>query len=101
LLGLVGLVVLIIGLVRRSSSRRLAVQPGYAAPGGYAAPTYGQPAYGQPTYGQPPYGAPTYGAPAAGPPVAPALPPAGWYPDAERPGGMRYWDGRAWTEHRG
>ena len=30
----------------------------------------------------------------------PAVPPAGWYPDAERPGGMRYWDGRAWTEHR-
>ncbi len=26
--------------------------------------------------------------------------PADWYPDREVPGGWRYWDGSAWTEHR-
>ena len=28
------------------------------------------------------------------------LPPAGWYPDPERPSTQRYWDGQHWTPHR-
>ena len=28
----------------------------------------------------------------------PPAPPAGWYPDPERPSEKRYWDGERWTE---
>jgi hypothetical protein len=82
LLVLVGLITLIVGIVQRSSSKRVVpAVPGYSAPG--TAPV----SYGSPTY--PPQVAP----------VAPALPPAGWYPDPTRPGGQRYWDGTGWTGH--
>lgn len=30
---------------------------------------------------------------------SPSLPPAGWYPDPEGQG-LRWWNGRCWTEHR-
>ncbi|MBA2280777.1 MAG: DUF2510 domain-containing protein [Acidimicrobiia bacterium] len=36
----------------------------------------------------------------AGPAAAAGATPAGWYPDPEKPGSQRYFDGSAWTEHR-
>ena len=126
LLGLVGLITLIVGLVRRSGSKKaIAAAAAYAAQP-YAAQQYGtqpygtqpygtQPVAGQPYAGQPaqPYVAPVGDVPQeavapvarvapAMPPAPTALPPAGWYPDPAggQPGAQRYWDGQAWTEHR-
>jgi hypothetical protein len=73
LLALAGIIVLVVGLVRRGS------KPAVAA----AYPTAGYPA------------------PAPRPAPMPAgLPAPGWYPDPERPGGQRYWNGTGWTENR-
>ena len=36
----------------------------------------------------------------AAPAAQPALPPEGWFPDVEVPGGQRWWDGSSWTDHR-
>ena len=76
LLALAGLIVFIVGIVRRSS--KPAVAAGYPAQGYVAAPV------------------PTL-SPAARPT---GLPAPGWYPDPERPGGQRYWNGTGWTESR-
>ncbi len=106
LLVLAGIIVLIVGLVRRSSKPAVATAhptagyPMAAYPTqGYAAPVTQQPpappaplAYPAP----PAYPAPTQ--PSA--PMPTGLPVAGWYPDPERPGGQRYWNGTGWTENR-
>ena len=41
-----------------------------------------------------------FGAPGTAPYVASVpVAPAGWFPAADRPGELRWWDGTAWTEH--
>jgi hypothetical protein len=82
LLGALGIVLLIVGMVRRSRA-------GDAGP----------PAPGQPS-AQWPAQAPAQW-PAQSPPqpaMQPASPPAGWYPDPSGAHGRRYWDGTRWTE---
>lgn len=116
LLGIIGLVVLIVGLVRRAGSKPKpaaygypagAVGAGYGAaaqPGAAPAQTYVAPDLTpQPQiFEQAPSEQPTFASPTPAPAPAPAaaLPPAGWYPDPGRPGGQRYWDGQQWTEHQ-
>jgi hypothetical protein len=68
LLAVIGLVLLIVGLVRRRSR-----PVGYAGTAGYDG---------------------TAGFAGA----SPGMPPANWYADPSDPGQQRYWDGRQWTD---
>jgi hypothetical protein len=92
LLVLAGIIVLIVGIVRRSS--KPAVAATYPA-SGYPVQSSPPSTYPAPTAAQPP----VYQAPAPAPRPS-GLPAPGWYPDPERPGGQRYWNGTGWTENR-
>jgi hypothetical protein len=83
---LVGLVVLIVTIVRRSKARRR-LQPAMAAYG--TPPPYGSAPYGAAPYGATPYGAAPYGSPGSYPPApappGPGQPPPPSYPPAQPP----------------
>jgi hypothetical protein len=89
LLGVAGIAMLIVGIVRRKSyRRRLAYPGGFTGPGpgtGFGGGFY--PAATTPLATEPQSPAP----PTAGPP-------AGWYDDPHLPGMQRYWDGGRWTD---
>jgi Protein of unknown function (DUF2510) len=88
LIGLLGVILLIVGIVRRRSFRRgppMYVGGGYQPAGGFPPASY--PATGYPATGYPP-----------AQPQTPAAPAPGWYPDPSIPGTQRYWDGTRWTD---
>ncbi len=88
LLVFAGLIMLIVGIVRRSKAKQRAT-----------AATYGYNAGLPPTYPQSTIAVPT-DAPSsvAVPGAAPMSPPA-WHPDPHGQHRLRYWDGSTWTDH--
>lgn len=87
LLFLTGIVLLVVGSIRRSKAAR----PPVATSGWYPGPTWQGPPWQGPA-GQGP-------AWQGSAPQGPA--PPGWYPDGQVPGSRRWWDGTRWTEHHG
>ncbi|HTR69918.1 MAG TPA: DUF2510 domain-containing protein [Mycobacteriales bacterium] len=80
LIAALGVVLLIVGVVRRRP-------PHPAYPAGYPPAGYAPAGYGYPPG---PYPAPT--------PPSPPLPVAGWYVDPSQPDAVRWWDGTRWTD---
>jgi hypothetical protein len=85
LIGVIGVVLLIVGIVRRRSARRPPT-----VGGGYPVASFAGSGY--PTQQQ-------YGGQAPAPPPQQPAVPAGWYPDPSIPGSSRWWDGTRWTDH--
>lgn len=110
LLVFAGLIMLIVGIVRRSKAKRQAAAPYAALPGfppvvtapgavpGLASPSPSAPPTAVPWV--PPANVPTANVPTetAAPAAVPTSPPA-WHPDPLGQHRLRYWDGTSWTEH--
>ena len=79
-----GLIMLIVGIVRRSKAKQRAMAATYGStpglPQAYTASTVAVPT-----------GAPVPGAPPTSPPA--------WHPDPHGQHRLRYWDGSTWTDH--
>ena len=98
LIGVAGVIMLIVGIVRRSKDKGTRAMlpmggvggPGMApgvAPAGIVVPA--APTAAAPT--------PAVAAPVV--PAPPSLPAAAWFPDPHGQHRLRYWDGQAWTDH--
>ena len=92
LLVLAGIIMLIVGIVRRSKAKQLAMAATYGS-------TPGLPqAYPTGTVAVP-TGAPSTAPVPGAPPTSPPASPPAWHPDPHGQHRLRYWDGSAWTDH--